>query len=110
MLARGDALSDTSKEALSKSCTPVEMKEEEPYRALPVRIKSMYNCEEQRVVPMAPPFRGFSALVRFQCRARIHNVEKINVKGRISTRNHRKQKSPIRTAGAINESILVTNT
>ncbi|KAK6036319.1 hypothetical protein COOONC_26176 [Cooperia oncophora] len=56
------------------------MKETEQYRALPIRIKTMYNCEEQRVVSMAPPFRGFSALVRFQCRARMHKVERINVK------------------------------
>ncbi|WKY10371.1 hypothetical protein Q1695_002598 [Nippostrongylus brasiliensis] len=50
------------------------------HRALPIRIKSMYKCEERRVVPMAPPFRGFSVFVRFQCRARLHNVETIKMK------------------------------
>ncbi|VDO90359.1 unnamed protein product [Heligmosomoides polygyrus] len=58
-----------------------DIEKSEPHRALPIRIKSMYNCEEQRVVPMAPPFRGFSALVRFQCRAKLHSVERINMKG-----------------------------
>ncbi|KAK6753342.1 hypothetical protein RB195_012751 [Necator americanus] len=47
------------------------------HRALPIRIKTMYNCEEKRVITMTPPFRGFSALVRFQCRARLHYVQTI---------------------------------
>ncbi|EYB89367.1 hypothetical protein Y032_0233g3119 [Ancylostoma ceylanicum] len=54
------------------------------HRALPIRIKSMYNCEEQRLVTMAPPFRGFSAFVRFQCRARLHRVQIISTVGMIS--------------------------
>ncbi|PIO66003.1 hypothetical protein TELCIR_12299 [Teladorsagia circumcincta] len=83
MLGNGDNATDATKEVLFKNFghedvkekfndfDSDEMKEVEQYRALPIRIKSMYNCEEQRVVPMAPPFRGFSALVRFQCRAHL---------------------------------------
>ncbi|KAK5977302.1 hypothetical protein GCK32_012914, partial [Trichostrongylus colubriformis] len=79
MLGNGDT-AEVSKEAVFNNCNPEDLKEAELFRALPIRIKSMYNCEEQRVVSMAPPFRGFSALVRFQCRARMHKVERINVK------------------------------
>ncbi|VDM61780.1 unnamed protein product [Angiostrongylus costaricensis] len=45
--------------------------------------RKMYKCEEQRIVPMAPPFRGFSAFVRFQCRAKLHHVERVNVTGMV---------------------------
>ncbi|CAJ0589584.1 unnamed protein product [Cylicocyclus nassatus] len=83
MEGRGDdqvEVSESSSQNVAHTHTECGEKELVLHRALPIRIKTMYKCEEQRLITMAPPFRGFSALVRFQCRARLHHVQKISAK------------------------------
>ncbi|CAJ0577287.1 unnamed protein product, partial [Mesorhabditis spiculigera] len=46
-----------------------------PHRAEFVRINAYCNTPEIDVVRLAPPFRQFSAFVRFMCRARTHTIQ-----------------------------------
>ncbi|CAI2354433.1 unnamed protein product [Caenorhabditis sp. 36 PRJEB53466] len=47
-------------------------------RAAQIRIKQRYNCAEQEITQMRPPFLGFSVFVRFQSRARVHKIKIIS--------------------------------
>ncbi|PAV61187.1 hypothetical protein WR25_06827 [Diploscapter pachys] len=50
----------------------------EAKRAMQIRIKQYYVCEERRVQYLSAPFAGFVAHVKFQCRARQHVVQTLN--------------------------------
>ncbi|CAJ0935986.1 unnamed protein product, partial [Mesorhabditis belari] len=43
-----------------------------------IYIKKYYKVPESRVYQLSAPFRGFSAFVRFVCRARVHRVEHVS--------------------------------
>ncbi|CAB3411060.1 unnamed protein product [Caenorhabditis bovis] len=52
----------------------------EMHKAVQIRIKQRYNCEEQLVSILRAPFRGFSVQVRFKCRAKIHPIKLVSRK------------------------------
>ncbi|CAD6186935.1 unnamed protein product [Caenorhabditis auriculariae] len=56
-------------------------------KAVQIRIKQRYNCEEQRITSMKAPFRGFAVFVRFHCRARIHHVRTVRLPEVLSPQN-----------------------
>uniref|UniRef100_A0A8R1E4V7 Uncharacterized protein n=1 Tax=Caenorhabditis japonica TaxID=281687 RepID=A0A8R1E4V7_CAEJA len=64
-----DADTDDLRTAIEKD-DPTQMQ-----RAVRIRIKQRYNCPEQFITQMRAPFLGFSAIVRFQSRARMHTIK-----------------------------------